>query len=258
MRILAISILFILIGCSHLEKKEKYETLTIAVSANMQFAMKEIVTEFKKNKKIKIEMIMGSSGKLTNQIIQGAPFDLFISADTTYTQKIVKAGKGNGKPYIYAIGTLILWTNTKQFADKKLLNELRRGSITKISLPNPSTAPYGLQAKNALTKLNIWEEISSKIVIGESIAQATQYVYSGVCEVGFTAKSMMFSPELKGKGYWEEVPKNLYDPIHQGMIITKWGQENHAKSVEIFESFMKSPAVKQILLKNGYQLPTND
>ena len=96
------------------------------------------------------------------------------------------------------------------------------------------------------------------MVFGESIAQATQYIYSGVCEVGFVSKSVLFSPELKNKGYWQEVPKHLYEPIYQGFVITQWGQENNMKASTSFSQFMKTPAVKDILLKNGYQLPDKE
>ena len=221
----------------------------------MQFAMRDIAVLFEEKENIKVEIMIGASGKLTHQILNGAPFHLFVSADTLFTRKIITEGKGIGQQHIYAIGSLVLWTNRKDLKNKNLFNLLTNSNVNKISLPNPNTAPYGFQAKLALEKAGLWKKISSKVVFGESIAQATQYIYSGVCEVGFVSKSVLFSPELKNKGYWQEVPKHLYEPIYQGFIITQWGQENNMKASTSFSHFMKTPAVKKILLKNGYQLP---
>jgi len=258
MRILCRLFLFFLLACSSQEVKKSNPSLKIAVSANMQFAMIEIADLFEKKEGIKIDMMIGASGKLTNQILNGAPFHLFVSADTLLTQKIIDEGKGVANQYIYAIGSLVLWTNSPRLKDKNLFNLLNDKGVTKISLPNPLTAPYGFQAKLALENAGLWKQISPKIVIGESIAQATQYVFSGICEVGFTSKSVLYAPELKGIGSWQDVPGHLYEPIYQGLIITKWGEENDKKRTKSFETFMKSVEVKKILLNNGYQLPEKE
>jgi molybdate transport system substrate-binding protein len=181
-----------------------------------------------------------------------------VSADTLFTRKIITEGKGVGQQYLYAIGSLVLWTNRKDLKNKDLFNLLTENSINKISIPNPTTAPYGFQAKLALESAGLWKKISPKVVLGESIAQATQYIYSGVCEVGFISKSVLFSPELKNKGYWQEVPKHLHEPIYQGLVITQWGWKENRKASTSFREFMKTPAVKDILLKNGYQLPDKE
>jgi molybdate transport system substrate-binding protein len=258
MRFLLLCFFFIFLGCEPSEKKNPKQTINIAVSANMQFAMRDIALLFEEKENIKVEIMIGASGKLTHQILNGAPFHLFVSADTVFTRKIITEGKGIGQQHIYAIGSLVLWTNRKDLKNKNLFNLLTDSNVNKISLPNPTTAPYGFQAKLALEKAGLWKKISSKIVLGESIAQATQYIYSGVCEVGFVSKSVLFSPELKNKGYWEEVPNHLYEPIYQGFIITQWGQENNMKASTSFSQFMKTSAVKDILLKNGYQLPDKE
>lgn len=255
MRILLQLFLFFLLSCSSQEVKKSNPSLKIAVSANMQFAILEIADLFEKKEGIKVDMMVGASGKLTNQILNGAPFHLFVSADTLFTQKIIDEGMGVANQYIYAIGSLVLWTNRPQLKNKNLFNLLKDKSVTKISLPNPITAPYGFQAKVALENAGLWKQVSPKIVIGESIAQATQYVYSEICEVGFTAKSVLYAPELKGVGFWQDVPNYLYEPIYQGLIITKWGHEDNQNAVELFSSFMKTREVKNILLKNGYLLP---
>jgi molybdate transport system substrate-binding protein len=258
MRFLLLFFFFIFWGCDPSERKIPTQTINIAVSANMQFAMREIASLFEDKEKIKVELMIGASGKLTHQILNGAPFHLFVSADTLFTRKIITEGKGVGQQYLYAIGSLVLWTNRKDLKNKDLFNLLTENSINKISIPNPTTAPYGFQAKLALEKAGLWKKISPKVVLGESIAQATQYIYSGVCEVGFISKSVLFSPELKNKGYWEEVPKHLYESIYQGFIITQWGKENNMIASTSFSQFMKTPAVKDILLKNGYQLPDKE
>ncbi|MFN6063940.1 MAG: molybdate ABC transporter substrate-binding protein [Bacteroidota bacterium] len=258
MRFLLLFFVFIFLGCEPSERKIPKKTINIAVSANMQFAMRDIALLFEKKENIKVEIMIGASGKLTHQILNGAPFHLFVSADTLFTRKIITKGMGIGQQHIYAIGSLVLWTNRKDLKNKNLFNLLTNSNVNKISLPNPNTAPYGFQAKLALEKAGLWKKISSKVILGESIAQATQYIYSGVCEVGFVSKSVLFSPELKNKGYWQEVPNHLYEPIYQGFVITQWGQENNMKASTSFSQFMKTPAVKDILLKNGYQLPDKE
>ena len=258
MRFLFLFFFFIFLGCEPSERKIPTQTINIAVSANMQFAMREIATLFEEKKKIKVELMIGASGKLTHQILNGAPFHLFVSADTLFTRKIITEGKGVGQQQLYAIGSLVLWTKSKNLKNKNLFNLLTDSNLNKISLPNPTTAPYGFQAKLALEKAGLWKKISPKVVLGESIAQATQYIYSGVCEVGFISKSVLFSPELKNKGYWQEVPKHLYEPIYQGLVITQWGWKENRKASTSFSEFMKTPAVKDILLKNGYQLPDKE
>jgi molybdate transport system substrate-binding protein len=245
-------------GCTHRETSGTDKILHIAVAANMQFAMREIAAGFEQRGMGKVALMIGSSGKLTNQIHNGAPFHLFVSADTTFTRKLIRAGKGVPNSYIYAIGTLVLWTYKPEFKGKQLFRLLEEEAVTKISLPNPITAPYGFQAKKALEKAGIWDKVSSKIVMGESIAQSTQYVYDGVCELGFTAKSVLFAPELKHVGFWQEVPSFLYEPIYQEIIMTKWGEAQDKKQSESFLEFMKSKEVKGILRSHGYQLPEKE
>jgi len=255
MRILSLLFLFFLHGCLGREIKKPDLSLKIAVSANMQFAMREIAAVFEKKEGIKVEMMIGASGKLTSQILNDAPFHLFVAADTLLNNKIIEAGKGVPNQYIYAIGSLVLWTTRSHLKGKDLFNVLKEKDGIKISLPNPATAPYGFQAKLALENAGLWELVSPDIVTAESIAQATQYVYSGICEMGFTAKSVLFAPELKGTGFWEEVPAYLYEPIYQGFIVTKRGQQENGSAATLFSTFMKSQQVREILLKNGYTLP---
>jgi molybdate transport system substrate-binding protein len=178
-----------------------------------------------------------------------------VAADTVFNRKIIEAGKGIPNQFVYAIGSLVLWTNKPSLKDKHLFNLLKENQGTKITLPNPVTAPYGFQAKLVLENAGLWEQLSPHIVIAENIAQATQYVFSGICEMGFTAKSVLYAPELQGKGTWEEVPASLYEPIYQGFIITKWGRQDNQKATTLFSNFMRTDEVKNILLKNGYTLP---
>ena len=257
-RFLYLFSLILFLGCSNQEANHLKKTLNIAVAANMQFAMREIANKFEQKEKVKVSLMVGASGKLTNQILNGAPFHLFVSADTTLTREIIKAGKGVDNQYIYAIGSLVLWTNNPKFKETNLFSLLDKESISKISMPNPITAPYGFQAKLALEKAGLWNKVSTKIVIGESIAQSTQYVYDGICELGFTAKSVLYSPELKYKGFWQEIPSQLYFPIYQGLILTKWGSDNNKKLADSFLQFMKSTEVNKILVNNGYKIPQKE
>ena len=166
MRFLLLFFFFIFLGCEPSERKIPKKTINIAVSANMQFAMRDIALLFEKKENIKVEIMIGASGKLTHQILNGAPFHLFISADTLFTRKIITEGKGIRQQHIYAIGSLVLWTNRKDLIKKDLFNLLTDRNVNKISLPNPTTAPYGFQAKLALEKLDFGRKFHLRWSLG--------------------------------------------------------------------------------------------
>lgn len=245
--------LFLLLagGCQSKGKKADPNALSVAVAANVQFAMKELGAQFEKETGIEVETILGSSGKLAAQIRQGAPYDLFISADRKYPAYLYEEGKAAEPPKTYAYGTLVLWT-LRDLDISRGMDLLSDPAVHKIGLPNPQTAPYGEQALRVLEYFGLADSLRSKLVFGESIAQANQYILSGVCEIGFTAQSVVMAPELKGKGRWIELDKNAYEPIAQGVVITKYGLENHPEASRRFFDFLFSPKGKAIFEKFGY------
>ena len=235
-------------GCSKPSDK-----IIIATAANVQYVMQDIKKEFEKESGKKIEIVVSSSGKLTTQIREGAPFDVFVSADTKYPQEIYAKGGSDEKPKIYALGTLVLWSKNIPSSDLKI--EILDGEkIKKIAIPNPRTAPYGEAAIQVLEKQKSFVQIKKKLVYGESIAQTAQYITSGSVEAGFNALSVVLSPEMKGKGQWIIVDSTLYKPIEQAAILLKHSENSPKKETSRqFYDFLYSKKGKEIFTKYGYK-----
>lgn len=230
--------------------------LRIAVAANVQFAIKEISTEFQKETGILPLVSLGSSGKLTAQISNGAPFDVFLSANMKYPETLYKNGLAINAPEVYARGAVVYWTMNKKYIKindgKASLEFLNHSSIKKIAIPNPDLAPYGLGAVTSLKHFNLYDNLSSKLVIAENISQANQYIISRNVEGGFTSKSVVVSPKIKGQGFWVDLPAGSYTPIDQGAVILKYGEKNHPSEAKKFYDFLFTPKTKSILERYGY------
>ena len=246
-RVLLLFSLF-LAGCS-----KPSEKIVVATAANVQYVMKEIKAEFEKESGKEIDIIVGSSGKLTTQIREGAPFDVFVSADTKYPQEIFKNGGSEEKPKIYALGTLVLWSKNIPKAELNI-EALTNDKIKKIAIPNPETAPYGEAAIQILKSQNLFEKIEKKLVYGESIAQTAQYITSGNVEAGFNALSIVLSPEMKDKGNYMILDSTNYKPIEQAAILLKHAKDSPKKETsEQFYKFLYSQKAKEIFKKYGYK-----
>ncbi len=226
--------------------------ITVAVAANVQYAMKDLKAEFLKETGIKISVIIGSSGQLTAQINEGAPYDVFISADMKYPNALYKENEAVNSPKVYAKGALVIWTLQKEINFTKELKILLSNKIKKIALANPSIAPYGAASVETLEYFGLYNKVKNKLVYGESIAPTNQFIISGAADVGFTAKSIVMSTQMKGKGTWEEIDKAAYKPIEQGCVILKYGNKNHKIRSKKFYDFLFSAQAKEILKKYGY------
>lgn len=238
----------LLAGCSKPSDK-----IVVATAANVQYVMKEIQQEFEKESGKKMEIVVASSGKLTTQIREGAPFDVFVSADTKYPEEIYKNGGSDQKPEVYATGALVLWSKNIPEADLKP-EALTAENIKKIAIPNPKTAPYGEAALQVLNALKIYGQTEKKLVYGESIAQTAQYITTGSAEAGFNALSIVLSPEMKEKGHYVIVDSSLYTPIQQAAILLKHSEDSPKREAsEQFYKFLYSAKAKAIFKKYGYK-----
>lgn len=226
-------------------------TITVAVAANFRFAMGELSQEFKKETGIDVKSVISSSGKLTAQIKNGAPFDVFLSANMKYPETLYKEGYTATKPEVYAYGSLILWT-LKDLDLSKGVNTFSDNQVRKVAIANPKNAPYGIAAISVLNHYKIYEKVKPKLVYGESISQANLYVAYKTADAGLTAKSVVLSPKMKGKGKWIEIDKSAYKPIAQGIVITNHGGESNNPASQKFYSFLFSHNAKGILKKYGY------
>lgn len=242
-----ITILLILLttACSRPDN----DKLVIATAANMQFAMKELVQKFTSTSGIECEAIFSSSGKLASQIMEGAPFDVFVSADTVYPTTLFNNGFTVEKPEIYAQGKLVLWSMEENITPS--IDLLTSDKIKHIAIANPDLAPYGSASIEVLRHFGLYEKIREKLVIGESISQTNQFIISGASEIGFTAKSVVLSTQMSGKGKWIDIDPGLYSPISQGAVIIRDHEKNLDKSRK-FIDFLISDEAKDILNNFGY------
>lgn len=237
------SFIFIAFCCSCHSPNNK--TLTIATASNMKVAMLSLQSAFEEKTGIKTQLVVASSGKLTAQIKAGAPYDIFVSADMKFPLTLYNEGLTINKPFIYAYGTLILWT-CKENIDPSL-ELLTSPKIKHIALANPKTAPYGLAAEEVLKFYSLKPRITATFVTGESISQTNQFIQTKNVDIGFTCKSVLYTPQLTNKGSWIEIPRNAYSPISQGIV-----QLNNAKHSDKFYDFLLSTTAKRILKKHGY------
>lgn len=230
------------------------EPLTIAIAANLKYVFDDLATEFKKETGIDTQSVLSASGKIAAQVRNGAPFDVFMSADMEFPEGLYKDGFATtpAKPYVY--GTLVLWTE-KDVDLTKGVAGLADPSVGKVAIANPKVAPFGRQTLKALDYFKVRTAVEPKLVYGESITQISQYVDSKVVDVGFSAKSIVIAPEMAGKGKWVEVPAESYDPIAQGIVILKHGSETNAEAARKFYGFVFSSKARDIFAKNGYKLP---
>lgn len=230
------------------------QELIVAAAANVQFAMEEIKQTFEKQSGIHLEIITNSSGKLTAQITNGAPFDVFLSADMKYPESLYASGQADSLPKIYAYGVLVLWT-MEDLDLTEGVSILAKEQIHKIAIADPRNAPYGKAAEEVLKFYHIYDRVVQKLVYGRSISQANQYIVSGAAEAGFSAKSVVLSPAMKGRGRWMEIDPAAYTPIAQGAAILKYGKEKHPEAARAFFNFLFSEAARSIFQNYGYRLP---
>jgi molybdate transport system substrate-binding protein len=213
--------------------------------------MHEIVERFTAKHDIKVDAASGSSGVLTAQIQQGAPFDVFVSANMFYPNSLKESGLVLGSPTVYAQGTLILWSLDGTDLSQGI-EVLASDSVSKFAIANPDIAPYGIAAMQALQRSGALETLKKKMVKGESVAQVNQYVFSGAVQVGFTSSSVLSSKMASQQSQSTTVQRHLYQPINQGIAILKRSTGDNLKAARLFHEYMFSSEARSILASHGY------
>ena len=226
--------------------------LTVAAAANLRAVLEELKTAFEKDSAVTLKIITGSSGKLAAQIENGAPFDIFLSADMKYPQTLYQGGFAKRLPQVYAYGILVLWT-MKEIDLSAGVSILNNPAIKKIAVANPDLSPYGREAVNVMKFYQLTSGINSKLVYGESIAQTNAFITSRSADLGFTSKSTLLDPHLKERGAWIEIPSESYAPLAQGAVILKHAAKNNPDAARQFYLFLFSPAARAIFKQYGYQ-----
>jgi len=229
--------------------------INIAVAANVSYAMDDLKAEFNKlYPETKVNVTLGSSGKLTAQIKNGAPYQLFMAADMKFPESLYTDEIAVTRPLVYAQGSLAYLSNKQQdFA--KGIALVQDDSIKKIAIANPQTAPYGKAAVDVMKNGGVYESVKDKYVFAESISQTVTYAITAA-DIGFIAKSALYSPKMaqyKEGVNWVEVDPKLYTPINQGIVILKNGEAN--SEVAAFYAFMLSAKAKEIFQNYGYMVP---
>jgi molybdate transport system substrate-binding protein len=246
-------LLFLLICLSLASPLRAGDKVTIAAAADLKFALDEIVDQFSRSHPgDKVEAIYGSSGKFQTQIQQGAPYDLFFSADIAYPRALAAAGFAASPVKPYAIGRLVLWSASLD-ARKLQLADLAAPQFKRIAIANPKHAPYGKRAEEALRAAGVWEKVKDRLVFGENIAQTAQYVQTGNAQVGLLALSLALNPELARQGGHALIPDNLHQPLEQGFIITRRAAANPVAAR--FADYMDSSEARALMAKYGFVLP---
>ena len=231
------------------------DQIRIAVASNFYPTMKEIIKQFELDAidsflEAKIILIPGSSGKHYAQIINGAPFDLFFSADTLRPAQLEqKEVFNNSSRFTYALGKLVLWSPNNSFIDSEG-QILYDNDFRFLAIANPKISPYGLAAKETLVSMNLWQDMNQKLVRGENIAQTFQFVSSRNSEIGFVSFSQIRNPNNNMKGSFWEVPQSLYGPIEQQAVLLR-----DSKLGRDFMKFIKTKKALDIISKYGYDLP---
>jgi molybdate transport system substrate-binding protein len=227
-------------------------TINIAVAANVSYAIEDLKKEFNKtHPDTRVKVTLGSSGKLTAQIIHGAPYQLFMSANMKYPEALYNEKIATSKPKVYALGSLAILSHRMRDLSEGL-SLLKSEKISKIAVANPKTAPYGIAAKQALKNAKMYDEVKKKFVYGESISQTVSFTVTAA-DIGIIAKSSLYSRHMvkyKKNLNWVEVDTKLYTPIQQGVIILDEDEE-----VRAFYDFILGYKAKQIFKNYGYLLP---
>ncbi|MDT8399163.1 MAG: molybdate ABC transporter substrate-binding protein [Pseudomonadales bacterium] len=227
--------------------------LTIAAASDLKFAMDEIVATFRvSHPGDQVDVIYGSSGKFRTQIEQGAPYDLYFSADIVYPRLLAESGLAGSEVRPYAFGRIVLWSATMDAATMTLAN-LSDPRISRIAIANPRHAPYGKRAEEALRASGLWEKVESKLVYGENIAHTAQLIQTGNAQIGIIALSLAVNPELADKGAYWLIPDELHAPLDQGFVITKRAEGNAA--AKRFSAYMSSKAARAVMTRYGFVLP---
>lgn len=229
------------------------ERITIAAAADLKFAMDELVEGFRRARPTdEVEVVYGSSGKFHAQIRQGAPYDLFFSADIDYARELVRAGQAASEVRPYAVGRLVLWS-ARPDARTLTLASLADARITRVAIANPRHAPYGRRAEEALRAAGVWEAVAPKLVLGENVAQAAQFVESGAADAGIVALSLARSPRMRSAGRHVELPLASYPRMDQGGVVLRGARDPGA--ARALRDALLGPRGREVLREYGFFLP---
>jgi molybdate transport system substrate-binding protein len=247
-----------LLGCSGTPPSSAGKgEVRVAAAADLKFALDELLGEFREQQsQIEVQVSYGASGTFFAQLSNKAPFDVFLSADVTYPRQLIEKGLAKKEDeFLYAVGHLVVWVpkdspvEVERLGARALLEE----RVRKVAIANPKHAPYGRAAEAALKKLGVYEQVEGKLVLGENVAQAAQFVQTGTADAGVFALSLALSPAMQGKGRYWEVPQDAFPRLEQGGVILSWARDRQA--AEALRDFLSGEKGKAVLKRYGFVLP---
>ncbi len=230
------------------------QEITVAAAADLQFAMQDVAARFEKATGKTVKLTYGSSGNFFQQIENGAPFDVFFSANLDYAKKLEAAGlTESGNYYQYAKGKIVIWVRNDSKLDLSSgMQVLIDPSVKKIAVANPQHAPYGQAAVAAMQNDRLYEKVKDKFVLGENISQTASFVVSGAADVGIVALALALSPNMKDKGRYVEVPSSEYPAIEQACVIV--ASSKNKETARQFLAFIKTTAIGDVLKSYGFDV----
>ncbi|AKF24247.1 hypothetical protein YH65_01670 [Sulfurovum lithotrophicum] len=229
------------------------DTITVFAASDLKFALDSIKEKFlAQHPDDTVNMIYGSSGKGRIQVEKGAPYDLYFSANMDYVESLYKKGNIVTKPKLYAIGRIVIWSKNGHFDAKKGFENFKMSWVHKVTIANPSHAPYGQKAKQALESVGLYKVLEPRIVFGENISQTANYINMKAADIGIIALSLVLAPSIARSEYssYYLIDDSLHEPLRQGYGITKHGSKS--KLAKAFYAFMQTPQVQQIMKKYGF------
>jgi len=244
------------LGLAMLSPLRAQPVATLAAASDLKFAIEEVAARFEKDTGQKLRLVFGSSGNFKTQILQDAPFHLFMSADENFVYQLADAGKTEDRGRAYAVGRIGIMVppGSPLRPDgelKDLAAALRDGRLQKFAIANPEHAPYGARAKEALQHAGLWDAIQGKLVLGENISQAAQFATSGSAQGGVIAYSLALAPAMKSLGSFALIPESWHQPLKQRMVLIK-GAPPAARA---FYDYLSTPAAQEIMVRYGFAMP---
>lgn len=229
---------------------------SIAAAADLKFALEEVAAQFERDTRQQVKLVFGSSGNFYAQLQQGAPFQMFLSADEDLVFKLADAGKTLDRGRLYAVGRigLIVPHGSALKADtelKDLASALKDGRLQKFAIANPEHAPYGRRAEEALRHAGLWDAIRPRLVLGENISQAAQFATSGSAQGGIIALSLAKAPAVAQLGTFALIPESWHQPLRQRMVLMK----DAAPAVRAFYDYLSTPAAQSVMTRYGFAMP---
>jgi molybdate transport system substrate-binding protein len=243
-------------GLMPLAHAEEAAVVRVAAASDLKFALEELSARYEKQTGQNITLVFGSSGQFTTQILQGAPFQIFMSADENFVYKIADAGKTADRGKVYAIGRIGVFTpnGSPLKADgslKDLVASLQDGRLQKLAIANPEHAPYGERAKQVLQNVGLWSALQSKLILGENISQAAQFTLSGSAQAGIIAQSLAVAPAFADKGRFDLIDAKNHQPLVQRMVLIK----PVSPGAQLFYDYLGSAAAQAVLSRYGFAIP---